>query len=443
MRGTIVALSLLGAADPQSGAAWSVSSALYADKHAAMPQVAYTREFRHTRLPEFWIDRIAEPDRLILNAEQIRQFNTQTSRLKKLTYLPEDFHASYAGQWVGDKLARQFAFLAARSFYTEEGDPIGDTLITTLWKNCDFDAIPDTVDTRYALVVHYANHRLSPTSSTLLKKPHQRYFDRNQNAALDIGTPLAILHSSRDKKWYFTLSPSSYGWIAAADIALTTRKQMLRFSRSRNYIVTINPKNALFVEGRYRDFLRMGVRLPYRGKLGDFALVSIPERDDNGSLRLQQATIRESDVHLGYLKYTPRTILTQAFKFLNAPYGWGGMFGEQDCSKYLQEVYGSVGILLPRNSGDQVKACRPIITFSGGSGERSAELKQKAKPGSTLLHLPGHIMLYLGEYRGVPYIIHTVWGAVEGRNPLAKTAVTTVYFKDYIDRMDTAVAVRP
>jgi hypothetical protein len=434
---------VLEAASPQSAAAWTASSVLYADKNSAMPQVEYTREFRHTRLPEFWIDRIKDPDRLILNKHQIRQFNVQTAHLKSLTFPPEDFNASYAGQWVGDKLARQFAFLAAKSFYREDGKPIGDTLMTVLWTNCNFDAIPDTVHTHYALVVHYANHRLSPSDLTLLKKPQQRYFDRNQNAALDIGTPLALLHCSRDKKWYFALSPSSYGWIAAEDVALTTRKEMLDFCRSRNYVVTINPKNALFAEGRYRDFLRMGVRLPYLGKRGDLAKVSIPERDENGSLRLRQAAMKESDIHLGYLKYTPKTIFTQAFKFLNAPYGWGGMFGEQDCSKFLQEVYGSVGILLPRNSGDQIKAGRSIITFSGDSRRRISLLKQKSEPGMTLLHLPGHIMLYLGEYKGVPYIIHTVWGAAEGRNPLAKTAVTTVHFKNYIDQMDTAVVIKP
>ena len=435
--------SRITASSVDSASPWIVSSALYPDKKHDMPQVAYTKKFRHIQLPEFWIDRIADPDRTILNDKQIRQFNTQTANIKKLIYPPEDYNASYSGEWVGDKLARQYAFLAIRSFYDEKGKPVADNLLSSLWENCAFDTIPNSAKTRFALTVRYANHRLAPSRLTLLKKPDQRYFDRNQNAALDIGTPLAILHQSADKKWYFSLSPSSYGWISADDIAFTSQENMLHFSRSRNFIVTINPKNALFSRGRYDDFVRMGVRLPYLGRLGDEAQVQIPKRGGGGRLILHTATLKYSDIHLGYLRYTPRTIITQAFKFLNAPYGWGGMFGEQDCSKFIQEIYSTVGITLPRNSGDQELAARPVITFKNHTEERVAELIRTGKPGSTLLHLPGHIMLYLGSYHGVPYMIHTVWGALKGKNPIARTAVTSVYFKNYIDKMDTASAVKP
>jgi cell wall-associated NlpC family hydrolase len=433
----------LSAASPQSAAAWTVSSRLYADKNSEMPQIEYTRDFRHITLPEFWIDRIENPDRLILNPSQIEKFNAQTAHLKESIFPPEDFNATYSGEWVGDKLARQFAFLAIRSFYDEKGKPIDENLMSELWGKCNYDKIPPTVTTRYALVVRYAHHRLTPSKLTLLKKPQQRYFDRNQNAALDIGTPLAVFHSSSDGKWYFALSPSSYGWIAAEDIAFASREEMMGYARSRHFVVTTNPKNALFVDGHYDDFVRMGVRLPYVGKRGEEMLVQIPRRDKKGRLKPVTAALKSSDVHLGYLPYTPRTIITQAFKFLNAPYGWGGMFGEQDCSKFIQQLYAVTGILLPRNSGDQEKAGRPLITFDGSTQEHVRELIRVGEPGTTLLHLPGHIMLYLGSYRGDPYIIHAVWGAVEGRNPLAKTAVTTVHFKHYIDKMDTAVAVKP
>ncbi len=441
--GWILTLSLAIAASPQSGAPWVVSASLYPDKKSAMPQVDYTREYRHINLPEFWIDRLRYPDREIMGIQQIEQFNAQTAHLKKLTYPPQDFNTSYSGDWVGDKLARQFAFLAIRAFYLENGRPIDKRILPSLWQNCAFDTIPETITARYALVVRYANHRLSPSAQTLLKKPGQRYFDRNQNAALDIGTPLAILHQSADKKWYFSLSSSSYGWIAAEDIAFATREEMLRFSRSRNFITTINPKNALFIKGRYENFVRMGVRLPYIGKLGEKAEVQIPARDSDGNLTLQSAELQTSDIHLGYLPYTPRTIIRQAFKFLNAPYGWGGMFGEQDCSKFLQQIYSTVGILLPRNSGDQELAGKPLVRFDSNTKARIKTLIERGEPGTTLLHLPGHIMLYLGSYKGAPYMIHTVWGAVKGKNPIAKTAVTSVFFKHYIDKMDTAITIEP
>ena len=439
----VFAYSPITAASPQSAAPWVVSSALYPDKESSMPQIKYTREFRHINLPEFWIDKSQEPDRIILNREQIKQFNRKTATIKGLITPAQDFNATYPGDWIKEKLISLHSFLNKRAFYLENGKAISRDMPQSLWDNSRYEAVPETVTTRYALVVNYTHHRVTPTNITLLKTAQQRYFDRNQNAALDIGTPLAILYLSTDKKWYFALSPSSYGWVAAEDIAFTTRERMHQFSQGKNFVVTINPKNALFIDGHYDDFVRMGVRLPYTGRLGAYAQVQIPKRDSNGDLLLRTAAIKRTDIHLGYLPYTPRTIITQAFKFLNAPYGWGGMFGEQDCSKFLQEVYATVGILLPRNSGDQEQAARPLITFGNGTRERIADLIQKGEPGSTLLHLPGHIMLYLGSYKGAPYIIHAVWGAVEGKNPIAKTAVTSVLFKNYIEQMSTAVAVKP
>ncbi len=440
---TLLFSALLFAESSQSAKPWEVSSKSYPMYQTSMPQVAYTKKFRHLNLPEFWISQLKDPDKKILTSAQIKHLNIQTSKNKELIFPPQDFNATYSGDWVKEKLTKLQTFLSEKAFYLEDGTAISQDFRKTLQANHAINTVPDRITTQYALVVNYANHRVTPTHQTLLKKPQQHYFDRNQNAALDIGTALALLHQSADKQWYFALSPSSYGWIAAADIALTTRDKMLSFVQSKNFVVTINPKNALWVDHRYADFVRMGVRLPYLGKLGAYTQVKIPQQDSKGLLTLRNAMIKNSDIHLGYLPYTPRTIITLAFKFLNAPYGWGGMFGEQDCSKFLQEIYATVGIELARNSGEQMKTGKALIDFQGNREKRTTALLDKGIPASTLLHLPGHVMLYLGSYEGVPYMIHTVWGAIEGKNPIAKTTITSVDFKDYILKMDTAISIEP
>jgi hypothetical protein len=134
--------------------------------------------------------------------------------------------------------------------------------------------------------------------------------------------------------------------------------------------------------------------------------------------------------------------LTQAFKFLNAPYGWGGMYGEQDCSKFLQQVYATTGVLLPRNSTSQSNVGSSIVELSGLTNSSKIELLNSvATIGSTLLHLDGHIVLYLGEYKGEPYIIHTVWGESEEHFALGRTAVTSLNFNDYLTKIDKATAI--
>ncbi len=85
----------------------------------------------------------------------------------------------------------------------------------------------------------------------------------------------------------------------------------------KKIIRIINPQNVLWINHLYDDFVRMGVRLPYIGRLRTFVQVQIPKRDNKGELLLRTALIKRSDVHQGYLVYTQRTIITQAFKFLN------------------------------------------------------------------------------------------------------------------------------
>ncbi len=428
-----------------SVAPWVVSSLPY-QKSDTLSQVEYTKLYRGINIADFWIDKIDQPNRVIMDRSEIKRFNKVTYRDSGSVIEPYDFNASYSSEWFIARLDKLKKFLLTRALYHEDGKPLDKYYLNKIGDNCNRDAISDgSIITRYALTTEYTLQRVMPTSDTLLKKSSQHYFDRNQNAALDIGTALAILHISRDGKWYFALSPTSYGWVRVEDIAISSRREMLQISKSKKFIITTNPKNAIYVDGKYRDFVRMGVRLPLLGTVDDIANIVIPTRDDDGRVRFQKATMSKSDLSIGYLSYTANNIIKQAFKLLNAPYGWGGMFGEQDCSKFLQEVYGTVGITLPRNSKEQASTGRfigPSIEFGGSMIKRSEALDRYAKPATTLLHLKGHIMLYLGKYKGEHYMIHTVWGAMKGKNPIAKTVVTTVKFKNYLMKMDRAVELR-
>ncbi|SFV61332.1 Putative lipoprotein [hydrothermal vent metagenome] len=424
-----------------SATPWVVSSLPYIKK-SSISQVEYTKLYRSINIAEFWIDKIPASHKKILDISQIKKFNQLSYGDRGLVIDAKDFNSSYPSEWLIAKLDKLKKFLVKRAFYQEDGKPLPRYYLKKLDENCYRENIPiDHISTRYALTTEYTLQRVMPTSSTLLKKSSQHYFDRNQNAALDIGTPLAVLHMSRDKRWYFVLSPTSYGWVEAKSIAISTRREMLQISKSKNFIVATSSKNALYVDNRYYDFVRMGVRLPLLDIVGDVVKIAIPTKDNDGILKFKIATMDRSDVSVGYLPYSPSVIVKQAFKLLNAPYGWGGMFGEQDCSKFIQEIYATVGITLPRNSKEQI-SIEPSIEFSGSTIKRSEALDRYAKPAITLLHLKGHIALYLGKYRGEHYMIHTVWGAIKGKNPLAKTVVTTVSFKNYLDKMDKAIDIR-
>jgi hypothetical protein len=117
------------------------------------------------------------------------------------------------------------------------------------------------------------------------------------------------------------------------------------------------------------------------------------------------------DVSPGFLPFTARNIYKQALMMLNEPYGWGDMYGEQDCSRFLQMVFATVGIMLPRDSKDQAQVSNVAVDFDEKSSDdvKNAAIAQ-SPAANTLLAMKGHIMLYLGTVDGKPYAIHDTTG---------------------------------
>jgi len=393
---------------------------------------------RHLNIPEFWLDQIKNPDDVIISPKKIQEFNNEVAYTqKKLTYF-KDINSYYGGSWVRESIEKMSNNIENKSRYFEDGDRIAKNFYSKIKSDMSLNSISGKVKTRYALTVNYTNQKIIPTDLALLKKKNQIYFDRNQNSALDIATPIAILHSTDDGQWHYGIAPTSSGWVKDRDIAFGEKKEIENYLSSENFIITTEPKSALLIAGKYHDYLRMGVRLPSILTIDDKIMVLVPSRDKEGRLVMQNATIKSSNTHKGYLPYTPKNILTQAFKFLNAPYGWGGSFGEQDCSKFLQEIYATVGIMIPRNSASQSLVGSKHIELDSLRRESKIDLLRGLSVGSTILHLKGHIVLYIGEYKGEPYIIHTVWGEGKRHFALGRTAVTALGFNNYIDKIDRA-----
>jgi len=79
----------------------------------------------------------------------------------------------------------------------------------------------------------------------------------------------------------------------------------------------------------------------------------IPLPDERGNILIHNKEFQFSES----VKSESNSILTDAFRFIHAPYLWGGktIFGT-DCSGYVQILFKINGYFLPRNAKDQ--ACR-------------------------------------------------------------------------------------
>jgi hypothetical protein len=97
----------------------------------------------------------------------------------------------------------------------------------------------------------------------------------------------------------------------------------------------------------------------------------------------------------------------------NHPYGWGDRLGGRDCSRFIMDLFRTFGILMPRNSKEQAMVGMDLGSAEGKSAGEKRRLLDRAVPLATLIHLPGHIMLYLGKDKEKHYVIHSTWGIQE------------------------------
>lgn len=371
---------------------------------------------RHMKTAGFWISSHPFPDKMILSSDEIRKLNSYIENELELTKDITKIPSPYSRDDLISLLDKDLDRYNQKTFYVKDSTRADPRFYGQIKKNMNRGAIPPEITVRYGLVSLFADQRILPTKEGLYAKPMDIDFDRLQNSALDVGIPVAVLHKSLDGRWYYVIDELHHGWVEAEKIAICSLEELKRFINPSSFVVVTKSKGDLFRNTtltEYVDYVRMGVKFPLSRKTDNGIIqIVLPIRKKDGTVSFEAGYIREDVIHEGFLPYTPRIIIEQAFKMLNEPYGWGGMYGEQDCSRFIQEIFATVGISLPRNSSKQSQVGILIGEYSENSPEE-IKLKTiigKAIGGISLLYLKGHIMLFLGVVDGHPYAIHETWG---------------------------------
>ncbi|MFA5363362.1 MAG: SH3 domain-containing protein [Candidatus Omnitrophota bacterium] len=380
---------------------------------------------REMRSPGFWISRHPFSDRVILDDEGIKRFNQKTEHELKFIKTIAEMGQVYPGDNVRCQLREGINEFLKTRLYGRQGKRAGRRYFVRIRENMNIGSIAAEVPVRYAFVRRCSDQRLLPTADIFTERPFDADFDQVQNSSLDAGTPMAVLHETIDGMWCYGITFSSSGWVRKEQVVFCSREDMRVFTDKKDFYVVTAPKTDIFLDPlctQYFDTVRMGAKFPvWAGNAaagsstpGEEAVcIEFPFSDETGAFYIRQAYVRREDVHKGFLRYTPRNVIEQAFKMLNAPYGWGGVNGEQDCSAFLQEVFAVVGISLPRNSGAQGQTGSLSADFSTGNfpaQSKFSSLKENGIPGVSLLQLKGHVLLYLGEMNGRVYAIHGTSG---------------------------------
>lgn len=111
---------------------------------------------------------------------------------------------------------------------------------------------------------------------------------------------------------------------------------------------------------------------------------------------------------------TPRHMAQVMKQMIGRPYGWGNTLFYNDCSAETRSLFAPFGIWLPRHSSDQLRAGHRTDLRNADIDTRLRTLAERGKPLMTLIHIDGHIMLYLGntqiDGQTVPMTYQNVWG---------------------------------
>lgn len=367
------------------------------------------------RTAGYWISRHLAPDEVVLSPDDIARLNAHSREeqklFKDLTRLPEEL----SGEDLRETLESTARYLRKKGYTRLYGSAVPLSGWDEMAKAAGLNDITPTVRRRHGLITDYSDQRLLPVADGLFAKPYDVDFDELQNSGLDIGTPVSILHSSRDGQWFYVDAALSSGWVRADKIGLVDRDVFMTAARPESFVVVIAPKADIYRDRAMTDFygaVRMGARLPLAGLVDDGPLrVWLPIRRPDGTAALETGFIPAEQAREGYLPYTPRHIIIQAFKMLHQPYGWGGMYGAQDCSRFLQQVFATVGVEMPRNSGSQIMVGTLLAQWGEGvtAAEKLAFLERHGSGGITVMGMRGHIMLYAGFVEGRAYAIHAAW----------------------------------
>jgi cell wall-associated NlpC family hydrolase len=376
--------------------------------------------------PDFWIARDSGGSRLVLDAHAIA---TQNERLRELDpsvhdieQLPAALTGSAVKGWI-DRLSAP----PDEPLYDDTRQALRAATLQALAASLAIDQVPDTQPTRYGMVVRRADLRTFPTRLRVFNSPDNTDIDRFQESALFPGTPVAIVHESRDHQWWFVVSALYAAWVEKPFVAEGSAQQVFDYVHRTPYLVVTGPTVKTVHTPEQPEVselqLDMGVRVPLESDWPESKPVNgqhpytahaieLPVRSSDGSLKFTQALLpKTADTASDYLPLNQTNLLRQGFKFLGERYGWGHSFNARDCSGFVSEVYRSFGVQLPRNTRDQAvsPALNRIAFTEMDSHEHRLQVLRDLQVGD-LIYIPGHVMMVIGYDQGVPYVIHDTTG---------------------------------
>ncbi|MDH4943878.1 SH3 domain-containing C40 family peptidase [Sulfurimonas sp. C5] len=318
--------------------------------------------------------------------------------------------------------------------YTYTLQPIKEDFFTDIKENANLEEFATL--NQQGLSLKLLDMRALPTDKPIFLDPSKAGegypFDYLQNTSLAPNKPLLISHYSKDKKWAFIECSFGFGWVKAKDIVTLDKEYTTLWKEAQQIFLTKDNQPIYDQEGNYLFDSRIGMALALIDEDADaYTVLTVSKNKENKALFLK-SKISKTIAHKGLLEFNSINIVQLLHEIQNGKYGWGGIYGQRDCSSTLRDFYTPFGFWLPRNSSVQSHIGNVVDLEEFSNEQKEEAIKAQAIPFKTLVYKKGHIGLYVGIYENNPIIFQNVWGVktkkdnVEGRFIIAKPIFSTL-----------------
>lgn len=378
----------------------------------------------------------------LVNIPQDVEFFTQEVDTKTKTYNIQNKYEKYYFNVWNDTEPREtledvkwpFNVYKAGDSYGENLQLLKQEFFDEMLDNANFDKY-GTLNAK-AVTLRHVNIRAFPTIKPLLRDPKKAGegfpFDYLQNSTLHANKPLFVSHYSKDKEWVYAFSSFTSGWIKSSEIAFLKKEYIDLWQKAQQIFLVKEDVPIYSSDGTFLFSSKIGMMLALISENDkNFTALAISSYK-NSSPKYEKVKISKDMARKDILNLDRKALTSIMSEVFKSNYGWGGMYGQRDCSSMLRDMYAPFGIWLPRNSSQQAKVGKIIKLEDLSDEEKISIIKTSAVPFQTLLYKKGHIVLYVGTFKDEIIVFHNTWGIktkkddVEGRVVIGKSVFSTL-----------------
>ncbi|WP_373035390.1 SH3 domain-containing protein [Sulfurimonas sp.] len=394
---------------------------------------------------------ITEIEDLVTIPQDVEFFTKQLDSDAKIYDIQKKYEKYYFSVWndiepreILEDVKWPFDSYRAGDSYGENLQLLKQDFFDEMFENANFDKYA-TLNAK-AITLRAVDIRAFPTIKPLLKDPKIAGegfpFDYLQNSTLQANKPLFVSHYSKDKAWVYAFSSFASGWIKSSEIVFLKTEYTDAWQQAQQIFLTKENIPLYSTSGNFLFYSKIGMMLALISEDDkDFTALAISSYKKSNPM-FEQIKIPKNIASKNILKLNREALTNIMSEIFKSNYGWGGIYGQRDCSSMLRDMYAPFGIWLPRNSSQQAKVGKIISLDNMSDEEKISTIKQRAIPFQTLLYKQGHILLYVGILNDDIIVFHDTWGIktkkddAEGRVVVGKTVFSTLRLGKNVQNYD-------